>query len=188
MFGLSSRMESLVNRETAQPALAYLYANNTQRSYLVGLGSGITAMGTAELFDNAEIVDLNPSMLRVSEEAFADYNYNVVHQSNVAIRFQDGIIDLKSQAHGYDAIINTASSPLYLSASKLYSAEFYQLVRQKLNDGGVYVGWMDTRLGEKGILSNAKHAVIGILGLPFLCPHHRLPPVRLRNLRSTTKI
>ena len=151
VFGLGS-MEHMINREVSLPLLAYLYAKDAGLLYQLGLGTGITAMGSAEFFKAVEVVEINPMMFRVAEEAFQEDNDEVLSNNNVQVRFQDGIIDLKRRSNKYDAIVNTASSPSYFTANKIYTREFYHLASEKLLPEGVYIGWLDIRLGEEGII------------------------------------
>lgn len=151
VFGLTD-LESLVNRETSLGALAAFYAEHNNNAYLIGLGSGITAMGTAQFFKKTTIVDINPAMKKIVRTAYADINDNVINKPNVKIITQDAIVELAKNKQKYDSIINTASSPLYFSANKIYTSEFYRLVASKLNDNGVYVGWMDSRVSWDGIM------------------------------------
>ena len=78
-------------------------------------------------------------MFRVAEEAFQEDNDEVLSNNNVQVRFQDGIIDLKRRSNKYDAIVNTASSPSYFTANKIYTREFYHLASEKLlPEGRIY--------------------------------------------------
>ncbi len=155
VFALGN-MNRLMNRENSLPVLASLYAKNTHLAYQLGLGTGITASGSARLFDTVEVIELNPGMLRVASGPFALYNKNLLQRSNVQIRVQDGLIDLKRQEKKYDTIINTVSSPLFFSANKLYTLDFYKIVAERLASGGVYIGWFDMSLGREGVLIGRK--------------------------------
>ncbi|MDX8400842.1 MAG: hypothetical protein R8K20_11445, partial [Gallionellaceae bacterium] len=50
----------------------------------------------------------------------------------------------------YDMILNTVTSPLYFSSSKLYTLEFFDKIKRRLNPKGTYVTWMDSRIGSQG--------------------------------------
>jgi len=57
---------------------------------------------------------------------------------------------VKSTEHKYALILNTVTTPLYFSSSKLYTKNFFDDVKARLNEGGVYVTWMDSRIGDAG--------------------------------------
>jgi len=42
------------------------------------------------------------------------------------------------------------TSPLYFSSSKLYTVDFFELVRRRLTPDGVYVTWLDVNIGDRG--------------------------------------
>lgn len=151
VFGLSS-MSHLVNRETSHAAIAAIYAKENKNAYLIGLGSGITAMGVNQFFENTTIVDINPAMQDIAGIAFAEYNDDVLNQPNVKMITQDAVVDIVRTNKKYDAIINTASSPLYFSTNKIYTSDFFRIVSKKLNQGGVYTGWLDKRMSSTGIM------------------------------------
>jgi len=50
----------------------------------------------------------------------------------------------------YSLILNTVTAPLYFSSSKLYTTDFFRNIKERLSDDGVYVTWMDSRIGDKG--------------------------------------
>ena len=151
VFGFGD-MEHLVNRETALAALAAMHLSNHQNAYLVGLGTGITAMGTKQFFDKLTVVDINPAMAQIAKEGFAEYNDNIVDAPDTTIIFQDAIVNLNQSEKKYDAVINTASSPLYFSTNKIYTADFYRVTEKKITPDGIYVGWLDSRIGYDGIM------------------------------------
>jgi tetratricopeptide (TPR) repeat protein len=43
------------------------------------------------------------------------------------------------------------TTPLYFSSSKLYTYDFLEAVRRRLTPDGVYVTWVDSRVGDRGI-------------------------------------
>ena len=47
--------------------------------------------------------------------------------------------------------MNTVTSPLYFSSAKLYTHDFLEQIRQRLESDGVYMTWADSRVGDKGM-------------------------------------
>ena len=130
------------------PALA---APTLERGLVLGLGTGITAGSMATLFRETDVVEIN--------EAFIDMMPRLTHvnsglgtNTGARIYHGDGRTFLNGREGTYDAILNSIPTPTYYSASKIYTAEFYERVRSALKDGGVFSTWISsTDFTEEGL-------------------------------------
>ncbi len=109
----------------------------------IGLGSGLTAhtlLGNADL-QAVDTIEIEPAMVEGArqfgarvERAFDDPRSHIF------------IDDAKSFFAGrnsrYDVIVSEPSNPWVSGVSSLFSGEFYSRVRHHLNEGGVFVQWM----------------------------------------------
>lgn len=136
--------------ETIVGATPAMFSDGSARALVLGLGSGISGGATARLYDETEIVDINPAVWNLPKHFTRD-NGNVMNRASATITLQDGIILMLGKADTYDAIVNTVTSPTYYSASKLYTAEFYALVKTALKPGGTYSSWFDVTINRQGI-------------------------------------
>ena len=84
-------------------------------------------------------------------ERMRDYNFAISEADNVHIIHDDGVRYTKTSDQAYSLIINTVTTPLYFSSSKLYTLDFLRTVEQHLTSDGVYVTWIDDRIGDRGI-------------------------------------
>ena len=143
-ISLNSPAEKIVG---AFPAL---FAPRTDRALVLGLGSGITGGTVALLFDRVDAVEINPVVV---ENLFrmAEYNFDIQSRGNVNIVVDDGIHFAKVSKKKYSLIINTVTTPLYFSSSKLYTYDFFESIRRILTADGIYVTWIDSRLGDRGM-------------------------------------
>ena len=146
-FGPHSKAEL---HEVIVGATPILFGKETGRALVFGLGSGITGGSTARFYDHTKIVEINPAMLHMPKH-FTHENQNVMQRPNVDVVLEDGISTLLTQTQEYDAIINTVTSPQYFSAAKLYTQDFYDIVRSRLSPGGVYSSWFDVNIDREGI-------------------------------------
>ncbi len=146
-FGRESRS---ILHEQIVGVTPVLFGRQSENALVLGLGTGITAGSTARIFDRVKVVDINPAMINIPPH-FKDANGQVLEKSNVDFTIQDGITLLLTDPQKYDAIINTVTSPQYYSASKLYTAEFFETAKRRLRPGGVYSGWFDLTIGQRGI-------------------------------------
>lgn len=142
-------------RETIIGISPALFSKNQENALVIGLGSGVTARASSQVFSKVRVVDINPAMIEIMEE-FKNENYDILNQDNVEIVIQDGIIELFQTQEKYDTIINTLTTPTYYSASKFWTKNVYDQISQKLNPDGVYAAWFDSSIGKKGIQIMAK--------------------------------
>jgi spermidine synthase len=170
-------------RESIVGLAPSVYSENTNSALVLGLGTGITGGTTAKIFKNTTIVEINPAILEIPNY-FKRENKDVLNNQNVNIIVQDGIVTLLSSEKKYDAIINTVPSPTYYSASKLWTKEVFDLASQRLTEGGVFAGWFDLNLKEKGIKTmlktiensffDCKYIYLSYGYLTFVCSNEKL--------------
>jgi spermidine synthase len=116
---------------------------------VLGLGSGSTASAVGLLFDHTDVVEINP-VVRENQFRMKRWNFDIEHNPKVNIIEDDGIHYVRSSGKTYDMILNTVTSPLYFSSSKLYTVDFFNNIKKRLRPDGIYLTWMDYRIGTKG--------------------------------------
>ena len=141
---LSSPSEKIVG------AFSSIFAPRTDRALVLGVGSGATAGTVGRLFDKTDAVEINQAVL---ENLFrmSKYNFDIEHNPRVTITHDDAIHYTRVCDQQYSLIINTVTTPLYFSSSKLYTDDFLSVIRQRLTPGGIYVTWVDSRVGDRGL-------------------------------------
>ena len=80
----------------------------------------------------------------------AVYNFDIENRPNVNIIHDDGIHHVKTTPKRYSLILNTVTTPQYFSSSKLYTRDFFELVLEKMTPDGIYITWVDGRIGDRG--------------------------------------
>ena len=129
--------------------LGPMFSPKTREALVLGLGSGATASATGLLFDHTDVVEINP-VVRDNQFRMKQWNFDIEHNPRVNIVVDDGIHYIQSVDKQYDMILNTVTSPLYFSSSKLYTLDFFEKIKHRLNPDGIYLTWMDTRIGSEG--------------------------------------
>jgi len=131
-------------------SLASIFAAQTDQALVLGLGSGATASVVGQLFAHTDVVEINPV---VRENLFRMKRWNFDIESNPAVHIvvDDAIHYTRMSDKQYDLILNTVTTPLYFSSSKLYTSDFFSVVKQRLKPDGLYVTWMDARVGDRGV-------------------------------------
>ncbi|MEE3220180.1 MAG: spermine synthase, partial [Planctomycetota bacterium] len=177
---LSSPSEKIVG------AFSSVFAPQTDRALVLGVGSGATAGTTGLLFDEVDAVEINPVVLD-NLDRMAEFSFDIRNNSRVRIIQDDAIHFTKSSRESYSLIINTVTTPLYFSSSKLYTRDFLDSVRQRLAPGGVYVTWVDSRVGDRGldivlntISKSFDHCAMGCVKSSYFLLLCSAEPVRVR--------
>lgn len=130
-------------------AISSMVTPKTKDALVLGLGSGGTASVVGQLFEHTDVVEINPVVVE-NEYRMKQWNFDIVHNPRVHIVVDDAIHYTKTVNKQYDLILNTVTSPLYFSSSKLYTLDFFAQIKRRLHPGGVYVTWMDGRIGGEG--------------------------------------
>jgi spermidine synthase len=112
------------------------------RSLLViGYGSGITA-GSAlrHPLERLDIVEISPGVLD-GDPLFSDFNYGVLSDPRIRVTIDDGVSFLRASPDRYDVIISEPSNPWVAGIAGLFTVEYFEALRAKLEPGGVAVVW-----------------------------------------------
>lgn len=142
-FPLNSASERVVG------LLASYFSPRTDQALVLGLGSGSTASVVGLAFDNTDAVEINPAV-RANLYQMKEWNFDIEHNTRVNIIVDDAIHYARTSGKTYSLILNTVTSPLYFSSSKLYTEDFFRIVKKRLRPDGIYATWVDSRIGDKG--------------------------------------
>jgi len=128
-----------------------LLAQNPKKALVIGFGLGSTAWSIAQYpVDRVDCVELVPAE-RKAAEYFVSENKGIL--SNPKFRFlpEDGRNYLLTTNERYDVISFNAINPSF--SPYLYTREFYELCKSKLNPGGVVCAWVPTNMGRFSTLA-----------------------------------
>ncbi len=144
------------------PALAH---PKPEQVGIVGWGSGVTAYATS-FFPEVKRIDVAEIERAVVEASylFSEVNGSVHKDPRVHIYYDDARSYFLTTRRTYDLIISQPSNPWMAGVSHLFSQDFYELVKRRLNQGGIFAQWlqlyhMDSRsvaLVLRTILNNFK--------------------------------
>lgn len=127
---------------------------------VIGFGSGLTThtlLGDSRI-QRLDTIEIEPAMIQGAktfgkrvERAFADSRSNII------------IDDAKSYFSGqnskYDIIISEPSNPWISGVGALFSKEFYKFVPRHLNEGGLFVQWIQLYEIDDALLSSILKAL-----------------------------
>jgi spermidine synthase len=110
------------------------------RSVLViGCGAGVTAGAVSidPAVEHETIAEIEPLVLRTVSTYFSAYNFDVIHNPKVAVRVDDARHFLLTTKEKFDAVTSDPLDPWVKGAAMLYTREFFDVVKEHLNPGGV---------------------------------------------------
>lgn len=113
-----------------------------KEALVIGLGGGATAGAVSQHADvQVDVVELSDTVVR-GARFFRHVNNNVHDQPNVRVRVDDGRNFLMLTPKKYDVITADIILPVHVGAGNLYSAEYFRLVRDALDEDGVACQWI----------------------------------------------
>ncbi len=113
------------------------------RSVLViGLATGVT-LGSAGRYpvERLDCVEISPSA-REPYRFFLDVNYDVLSDPRARLIIADGRNYLSLSGETYDVITSEPSNPWIAGVADLFTREFFEILRSRLNPGGVACSWI----------------------------------------------
>jgi len=123
--------------------LPALYNPEARSVLIVGFGAGVTA-GAFTLYPNVErivICEIEPRVAGATR-LFGKENYHVLDDPRVEVVFDDARHFLATTREKFDVITSDPIHPWVKGAATLYTKEYFELVKQHLNPGGVVTQWV----------------------------------------------
>jgi spermidine synthase len=117
---------------------------NPKSVLIVGCGAGVTA-GSFVVHPGIErivICELEPLIPKVVARYFSEENYNVVTDQRVQIIYDDARHFILTSREKFDIITSDPIHPWVKGSATLYTQEYFELVKQHLNPGGVVTQWV----------------------------------------------
>ncbi len=106
---------------------------------VIGCGAGVTAgaVSISPLVQKVTIAEIEPLVPQVASKYFGEFNYNVIKNPKVHVQIDDARHFLGTTDEKFDAITSDPFDPWVKGAANLYTKEFWELAKSKLNPGGV---------------------------------------------------
>jgi spermidine synthase len=119
--------------------LTTLIPANPKKVLVIGCGAGVTAGAVSidPAVEHETIAEIEPLVPKVVSTYFADHNFDVVRNPKVQIRIDDARHFVETTSEKFDAITSDPLDPWVKGAAMLYTVEFFQMVKERLNPGGV---------------------------------------------------
>jgi spermidine synthase len=124
--------------------LTTLLARNPRNFLVIGYGSGVTA-GAVSLeprLEHETVIEIEPLVPRFVASHFSEYNFDVADNSKVFLQIEDGRHFLMTTDQKFDGITSDPLDPWVKGSAALYTREFFEAAKARLNPGGVLTQWM----------------------------------------------
>ena len=114
-----------------------------RRALVIGLGGGATAGAVAgHPGVEVDVVELSREVTQAAGRFFRDVNFGLLTRPNVRLHVDDGRNYLLLSGRRYDVVTADVILPIHAGSGNLYSREYFGLVRQALEPGGLVLQWV----------------------------------------------
>lgn len=122
--------------------LPALMAEEVRRSFVIGLGTGVTAGELAALDSSEEVLvaEISPAVIEAAP-LFDQGNLFVTQNPKVKMLRGDAYRTLLRSDGLFDVVVSEPSNPWVTGVEMLFSIEFLSAARDRLTDRGVYAQW-----------------------------------------------
>jgi len=122
--------------------LPLLLAPNLRNALVVGYATGVTAGSMLQSpIESVECVELEPATVNGSR-FFEHVNNHPLSDPRLHLIIDDARTYLRVTPTRYDMIVSEPSHPWVPGVANLFTREFFQLGRDRLNDEGIFVQWL----------------------------------------------
>lgn len=129
--------------ETALGLLPYFLHENPKSAFVVGYGGGVTAQAlTYTDLDAIRVVELEPAIIDAAR-ALHQGRPPALADARVRLDINDARNTLRVDPQRYDVIASQPSHPWRVGAANVFTQQFFEIVRSRLNPGGVYAQWVN---------------------------------------------
>jgi len=117
---------------------------NPRAVFVLGFGGGGTtySMSMYPEVERIDAAELSRSIINVAP-LFNDINHNIISDPRVNIVVNDGRNFLLTSRQNYDVISVDLNWPQTSGSGSLYTKEFYEICRSRLNGDGILVEWIN---------------------------------------------
>ena len=117
-----------------------------ESALVICFGVGVTASAVADLPDvkRIDIVDVSRDILEMSDIVYPEPRRHPLRDPRASIHLEDGRFFLQQTARRYDLITGEPPPPKIAGVASLYTREYFQLLHDRLNPGGLATYWLPT--------------------------------------------
>ncbi len=128
---------------------------------VVGLGSGITAGAVTQHpeLEQLDLVEISPEVIEAARW-FASENHQIHQHPKARFHVEDAKAFLKMTRQRYDVIISEPSNPWLAGVAGVFSREYYESCRDRLQPGGIMAQWVQAYETNDEVLTTVLHTFL----------------------------
>ncbi len=137
-LGMDMRLQRMLGHI---PALMH---KDPKSVLIVGFGAGVTS-GSFTRYDSVKrivVVELEPLIPPTTTQWFGDENYRVAQDKRTQIIYDDGRHFMRTAEEKFDIITSDPIHPFVKGSAALYSRDYFEMVKARLNPGGIVTQWV----------------------------------------------
>ncbi len=111
---------------------------------LIGYGVGITAKALSDTrtLETIDVVEISRDALEMNRHVYPDPADYPLNDPRVTTHIEDGRFFLQTTDRRFDIITGEPPPPKMAGIVSLYTVEYFELVRERLNEGGIATYWL----------------------------------------------
>ncbi|MRG91473.1 fused MFS/spermidine synthase [Polyangium spumosum] len=123
--------------------LGALLHPDPRHAMVIGFGTGSSAgwLGKVPAIERVDVAELEPAMLEIGRRC-APVNEDVLSNPRVRVLLGDAREILPTVPARYDVVFSEPSNPYRAGVASLFTQEYYQAVRGRLKEGGLFLQWV----------------------------------------------
>jgi spermidine synthase len=120
-----------------------LHQGPLRRALVICYGVGVTAAAAADIgsLESIDVVELSKDVVAVSDVIYPP-DERPLRDPRVRLHVEDGRTFLQRTAERFDLITGEPPPPRTPGAVTIYTREYFQLIRDRLADGGIATYWL----------------------------------------------
>ena len=135
---------------------------DTRDMLIIGFGGGVAVEGVPPSVEAVDVVELEPKVIEANRILSGERQIDPLQDRRVRVFINDARSAMRLTSKRYDAIVSQPSHPWTAGASHLYTHEFMQLAKDRLNPGGVFLQWMNTQFVTESLLRSLCATILDV--------------------------
>ena len=119
---------------------------------IVGFGGGIVLEGVAPHIQDLDVIELEPMVIAANQSVSHIRGIDPLSDPRLSLVINDARNAMTLTDKRYDIVVSQPSHPWTGGAAHLYTSEFLALSKAHMNDGGVFLQWINSQFVDEALL------------------------------------
>lgn len=159
----SKKPKELPQYEALLGFIPFALKNNPQNAFIVGYGGGFTVDLLSSLgIKKVDVAEIEKGILVAANRVFQELGFQenqILKRENVNLQYEDARAILiagrnRPEANKYDIIVSQPSHSWLSGVANLFTFEFFDLVKSRLSEKGVFSQWLNLYNMDSQVLAS----------------------------------